>query len=293
MKYNFIESPLYSSFTPSRSSHTHNHTWDTRAASSYEGRRETRGNISTLYSRCLARGPRPHGWTTSSPGSRRTLLSSGPTPALARTLRAVSTHSPGRVAESATAHRSLTTKLLLVFLSTQESTNSASSALIDEAELVDSCVDRKTRSSFVVRDLWAVADSATRPGECVLTARRVRARAGVYNRQAPRGSDDKVRYLAESLLLNVNAQEPSPYQATTPPIRPVPFTSAANRRDPRRAAFCVTPATRWSTRVVSDLVRGSVSTELIYSPAFRADPRTTTQLACPRCDCECESFGSE
>ncbi|CAB0041049.1 unnamed protein product [Trichogramma brassicae] len=87
--------------------------------------------------------------------------------------------------------------------------------------------------------------------------------------------------------------QPSPYQATTPPIRPVPFTSAANRRDPRRAAFCVTPATRWSTRVVSDLVRGSVSTELIYSPAFRADPRTTTQLACPRCDCECESFGSE
>ncbi|CAB0045254.1 unnamed protein product [Trichogramma brassicae] len=75
--------------------------------------------------------------------------------------------------------------------------------------------------------------------------------------------------------------QPSPYQATTPPIRPVPFTSAANRRDPRRAAFCVTPATRWSTRAVSDLVRSSVSIELIYYSAFCADPRTTTQLACP------------
>ncbi|CAB0043857.1 unnamed protein product [Trichogramma brassicae] len=37
--------------------------------------------------------------------------------------------------------------------------------------------------------------------------------------------------------------QPSTYQATTPPIRPAPFTSAADRRDPRRAAFCVAPAT--------------------------------------------------
>ncbi|CAB0037376.1 unnamed protein product [Trichogramma brassicae] len=49
--------------------------------------------------------------------------------------------------------------------------------------------------------------------------------------------------------------QPSTYQATTPPIRPAPFTSAADRRDPRRAAFCLTPATRWSTRAVSDLGR--------------------------------------
>ncbi|CAB0040817.1 unnamed protein product [Trichogramma brassicae] len=48
--------------------------------------------------------------------------------------------------------------------------------------------------------------------------------------------------------------QPSTYQATTPPIRPAPFTSAADRRDPRRAAFCVAPATRWSTRAVPDLV---------------------------------------
>ncbi|CAB0038566.1 unnamed protein product [Trichogramma brassicae] len=49
---------------------------------------------------------------------------------------------------------------------------------------------------------------------------------------------------------------PSPLRtsATTPPIRPAPFTSAADRRDPRRAAFCVAPATRWSTRAVPDLV---------------------------------------
>ncbi|CAB0036816.1 unnamed protein product, partial [Trichogramma brassicae] len=48
--------------------------------------------------------------------------------------------------------------------------------------------------------------------------------------------------------------QPSTYQATTPPIRPAPFTSAADRQDPRRAAFCVAPATRWSTRAVPDLV---------------------------------------
>ncbi|CAB0028739.1 unnamed protein product [Trichogramma brassicae] len=41
-------------------------------------------------------------------------------------------------------------------------------------------------------------------------------------------------------------------------------------------------------------VRGSVSIELVYySARFAPDPRTTTQLACPpKCDCECESFGS-
>ncbi|CAB0038640.1 unnamed protein product [Trichogramma brassicae] len=44
-----------------------------------------------------------------------------------------------------------------------------------------------------------------------------------------------------------------PSDDTADPARP-PFTSAADRRDPRRAAFCVAPATRWSTRAVPDLV---------------------------------------
>ncbi|CAB0039576.1 unnamed protein product [Trichogramma brassicae] len=56
------------------------------------------------------------------------------------------------------------------------------------------------------------------------------------------------------VLAILAAHQASPYLATTPPIRPVPFTSAADRRDPRRAAFCVAPATRWSTRAVPDLV---------------------------------------
>ncbi|CAB0042481.1 unnamed protein product, partial [Trichogramma brassicae] len=76
--------------------------------------------------------------------------------------------------------------------------------------------------------------------------------------------------------------QPSPYQATTPPIRPVPFTSAANRRDPRRAAFCVTPATRWSTRVVSDLVRGSDQTRhIIVETQIRIASRGKTRAKCP------------
>ncbi|CAB0044420.1 unnamed protein product, partial [Trichogramma brassicae] len=74
-------------------------------------------------------------------------------------------------------------------------------------ESVDSRGDKETRSGLAVGELWALADSATRPGECVLAARGVRTGSGVYDRRALRGSDDRVRCLAGSQLPDVNTQE--------------------------------------------------------------------------------------
>ncbi|CAB0045357.1 unnamed protein product [Trichogramma brassicae] len=76
--------------------------------------------------------------------------------------------------------------------------------------------------------------------------------------------------------------QPSTYQATTPPIRPAPFTSAADRQDPEESSVLRGPG----DEVVHPCgpgprVRVSVSIELIYYSTLRAGPRTTTQLACP------------
>ncbi|CAB0036630.1 unnamed protein product [Trichogramma brassicae] len=74
--------------------------------------------------------------------------------------------------------------------------------------------------------------------------------------------------------------KPSPYQATTPPIRPVPFTSAANRRAPLESSVLRDPGDEVVHPCgLGPRARGSVSTELLYYSAFRADPRTTMQLA--------------
>ncbi|CAB0037069.1 unnamed protein product [Trichogramma brassicae] len=73
--------------------------------------------------------------------------------------------------------------------------------------------------------------------------------------------------------------KPSPYLATTPLIRPVPFTPAANRRGPWRAADYVTPATRWSTRAVLDLACKALSE---YLAVFLSYVQTLALQRSPR-----------